>query len=370
MRHSFGWLAAWAVAGGVPALEAQEEQKETGPPLTISGYVTASYTYSSKHDGGTIVGRYYERHHDQFTLNAAKIALEKPISADKVSAGFRIDALFGQNAEVTKAAGLDLGTNGDLTQAYAVLNLPAGQGGHVQLRAGKYATPMGYEVIEDPVNPNFSEGNLFVFVENFTQTGMGLFADWPKVSFQLHVLNGWDVVKDNNSRKSFMARLGLTPSPAVSLAFLGYVGAEQADTTNHRYGGEFLGTFKVSPRVSLVGQFDYGAEEGLLAPSTDKATWWGGSVWVVADLSPKTQLAVRGDLVNDKNGVRTSNYFYPAAAARKFGSGTATLTIKTVEHLLIRPEVRFDHSNQADYGPAATPSKNQVTFALGTSYLF
>ena len=80
------------------------------------------------------------------------------------------------------------------------------------------------------------------------------------------------------------------------------------------------------------------------------------------------ELAVRR--INDKDGVRTSNYFYPPATSRKFGSGTATLTVRSIKNLLIRPEVRVDFSDLEDYGPAGDASKSQVSVALGTSYIF
>ena len=94
------------------------------------------------------------------------------------------------------------------------------------------------------------------------------------------------------------------------------------------------------------------------------------SGWLVFDASPALGIALRGDYVNDKDGVRTSNYFYPPATSRKFGSGTATLTVRSIKNLLIRPEVRVDFSDLEDYGPAGDASKSQVSVALGTSYIF
>ena len=135
-------LAALALAGiAVPAaaqdtvnvvvndtLVVEEKQAENeGSGITFSGYVTGSYTWASKHDGGTIVGRYYERNYNQFTLNAVKLVVEKAVETSKVDAGFRVDGLFGQNAEVTQAANFDLGEDGDITQAFVTLNLSTGK---------------------------------------------------------------------------------------------------------------------------------------------------------------------------------------------------------------------------------------------------
>jgi hypothetical protein len=346
-------------------------------PVNLSGFVTASYTYATRHSGSQIVGRLYDRFHDQVELNAAKVVLEKPVATDQWSAGARVDLLFGQNAAVIKSAGLNLGEHADLTQAFATVNLPAGAGKYVQFKAGKLATLMGLEVIEDVANPNLSEGNLFVYVENFTNTGLRLdVKPGAALDFQLALINGWDVVEDNNTKKSVMGRLGWTPTPTTTLGLLGYVGNEKpavAGTTpsGDRYGGEVLLTQKAGKQATLVLQGDYGEEQDALGPGL-KATWWGASLWATYDVSPALTVALRGDYVDDKNGFRTSGALgYPANARNKFGSGTLTLNIKRWDSALIRPELRYDRSNLAAFEDSdGGLHKEQFTFALGASYLF
>jgi hypothetical protein len=364
-----------ATAGADSALPAA---KAAAPlPATLSGFVTASYTYSTRHSGAQIVGRLYDRFHDQVELNAAKVVLEKPVATDKWSAGAAVHLLVGQDAAVIKSAGLNLGDQADLTQAFVTVNLPAGEGKYVQVKAGKIATLMGLEVIEDVINPNLSEGNLFVYVENFTNTGLRVdVKPGPAVDFQLAVINGWDVVEDNNTKKSVMGRLGWTPTPATTLGVLGYVGNEKAAVagttpSGDRYGGEVLLTQKAGPRTTVVLQGDYGEESDALGPGL-KAKWWGASLWATYDLSPALAVALRGDYVDDQNGFRTSGVLgYPANARNRFGSGTVTLNIKRWESALIRPELRYDRSSLAAFEDSDGGfHKDQFSFALGASYLF
>src|SRR5262245_10808990 len=281
-------------------------------PVTVSGFATGSYTYTTRHGSGNqIVGRLYDRFHDQAELNAAKVVLEKPVATDKVDAGAAVHLLFGQDAAVIKSLGLDLGTHADITQAFVTLNLPAGPGKYVQFKAGKMATLMGLEVIEDVANPNLSEGNLFVYVENFTNTGLRLDAKpADQVDFQLAVFNGWDVVEDNNTKKSVMGRLGLTPTATTTIGLLGYLGNEKAAVdgvtpSGNRYGGEVLLTRKAGPKATVILQGDYGEESDALGPGLT-AKWWGASGWVTYDVSPILSVALRGDYVDDKDGFRTS----------------------------------------------------------------
>src|SRR5262249_46710319 len=147
-------------------------------------------------------------------------------SAENWDAGYRADLIFGQDAHLIQSSGLSLGNEGDLEQIYATVNVPVGRG--LQVSFGKMVTLMGVEVIEETVNPNWSEGNQFLYVENFTGTGAQLaykFSD--KVDAEFRILNGWDVVKDNNNALSYMGRVGFTPNDKVMLAVVGYGGPEQ-----------------------------------------------------------------------------------------------------------------------------------------------
>ena len=351
-----------------------------GPKVNISGFVTASYTYSTRHTGGAgspIVGRLYDRFHDQVELNAAKLTLDKPVATDKWDAGAHVDLLFGQNPAVIQSAGLNLGTNGDIEQAYATVNIPAGDGKYVQFKAGKLVTLMGVEVIEDVVNPNLSEGNQFIYVENFTNTGLRMdVKPAAQVDFELALINGWDVVQDNNSKKSFMGRIGITPDALTTVALVGYLGNEKAAVggvtpSGNRYGGNLVVTRKIGSKTTINLQGDYGEEKDLPAVG-ETAKWWAAGLWAAFDVSPVLNVALRGDYMDDKNGARTSGVLgFPVNTGQKFGSGTVTFNIKRWDSVLIRPEIRYDRSNLLVF-PATdgTLRKDQLTFALGTSYLF
>jgi hypothetical protein len=229
------WLAR-ALPPAAPLALAAQGADSSANAVKVSGYVTSSYVSASKPTGRAIVGRLYDRFQDQVMLNAVRISLEKPVATDKFDAGFRVDALFGQNAPQIWSNGLHLGDQGDLPQAFVTLN----------------------------------------------------------------------VVEAIHNGKSFMGRLGVTPSDQAALAFLGYYGPEQpGNTRNKRYGGEFIGTFKPASAATLNAQFDAGGEQGIGSGGAD-AKWWGAGLWGAFDLDPKLALALRGDYIDDRDGVRTS----------------------------------------------------------------
>src|SRR6266704_1433312 len=227
----------------------------------LTGFAEGSYAYSGRSVGDTaIVGRLYDRLQNRFMLNALAVVLDKPYDPTKFSAGFHTEVLVGQDASVIQSNGFfGPGTPADVPHLYVTLNVPTASGNGLQFKVGRIPTLLGLEVIETYANPNWSEGNQFIYVENFTGTGLSVetkFSD--HVDAQFRVINGWDQVGDNNGRKSLMGRVGLYPDALTSLGVVGYWGAEEAnDNTATRYGFEGLLWRKLGKAAVWV-QGDYG----------------------------------------------------------------------------------------------------------------
>jgi hypothetical protein len=338
--------------------------------LKFSGYVESAFNVSNRANARAITGRLYERTSNQFSLNALKLSVDRPYDAAKMDAGFHADVIFGQNAPVLQSAGFSLGPNGDVYQLFGTLNFPTANGNGVQVKVGRMATFLGLELIETPLNPNVSIANQFIYVENFTQTGLSVEHRFNQfVDAQFRVMNGWDQVQDANGRLSYMARIGFAPDTKTSLAFVGYTGPEQADNnTAARSGLELLASRRIGNVTSYV-QGDYGHEQrnSALPDSTRDASWWAAGTWVVIDASSKMSVALRGDYLVDRMSARTGAAFgIVGAPGHRLSSATGTLNIKTVPNVLIRPEVRYDRSNQFVFAAR----REQVTFGLSATYVF
>ena len=339
----------------------------------LTGFAEASYAYSGRSIGDSaIVGRLYDRLQNRFTLNALAVVLDKPYDPAKFSAGFHGELLLGQDATVIQSNGFNLGAQADLPHLYVTLNVPTASGNGLQFKLGRIPTLLGLEVIETYANPNWSEGNQFIYVENFTGTGLSVetkFSD--HVDAQFRVINGWDQVVDNNTHKSLMGRVGIYPDALTSLGVVGFWGPEEPnDNTANRYGVDGLFWRKVGSAQVWV-QADYGQEQAnaALPDPTQDAKWWAVGAWVTNDFSSTLGLALRADYVNDENGARSSFnglVGFPANTGQKFGSGTATLNIRSWPNAVVRPEIRYDRSTL----PAFAGKKDQITVALGVAYLY
>ncbi len=354
-----------AAAARLPA----QANDSTALPVTFSGYVTTSLTSSNHAAASSIVGRLYGRRQNEFMLNVGNLTVDRAAPTDRFGAGAHVELFFGQDAEVIKSNGLDLGADADIWQAFVTLNLPGSDASHyVQFKAGKMATLMGVEVGEDVQNANLEVGSQDILLEPFTETGAELDGHFgANVDAELRLSNGWDQVTDVNTAKTIMLRLGLVPDPRSLVAIVGYSGAERPDSNGpKRSGVNVVLSRKVGSAASLAAQFDYGQEAGLAADG-NAATWWAAGVWATVDIASHLTLAVRGDYLDDRDGARTSGVLgFPVNAGQKLSSLTATLNIKQWRQALLRPEIRYDHSTL----PVFNGFHDQVSLAIGTSVLF
>src|SRR3989475_6352346 len=264
------WLLAPAALAAQTATSAPRDTADTKAdpaPLPagfkLTGFAEGSYAYSGRSVGDTaIVGRLYDRLQNRFMLNALAVVLDKPYDAARFSAGFHAELLVGQDATVIQSNGFNLGAQADVPHLYVTLNVPTASGNGLQFKVGRIPTLMGLEVIETYVNPNWSEGNQFIYVENFTGTGVSVETKFNNyVDAQFRVINGWDQVSDNNTHKSLMGSVGIYPDAATSLGIVGYWGPEDANITNANREGVDAVLWRKLGKAAVWVQGDYGTEQ-------------------------------------------------------------------------------------------------------------
>ena len=195
--------------------------------------------------------RVFDYQDNSVNIDAAEIVLQKAVEKPG-DAGFRVDAVAGAVARVASAAGLFQGQDFDLQQAFVSYVAPLGSG--LRFDFGKFVTHMGYEVIEgyDGWNDNATRSFVFGYAIPFTNTGLkASYTFGDELAGMLLLTNGWDVVKDNNSGKSFGAQLVWTPSKAVTVTGNYIGGPEQRE--HERDTGETSATSWASGRPPTDG---------------------------------------------------------------------------------------------------------------------
>lgn len=340
--------------------------------VEVSGIVDGYYSYNNNKVDMFTQGRAFDVRHNAFSLQLAKLTLNKANSKDD-PLGFRVDLGLGET--VDRVISVSDSSRNDATkhvlQAYASYVAPIGNG--LTIDFGKFYTPVGAEVIETKDNFNYSRGWLFAFGPYYHVGLRAKYAFNDKAALTGFVLNGWDNAFENNvddvAGKTVGFQLGLTPSKKFALTQTYLAGPEAplanvpavSARDNWRQIADTVATVYVTDKFTLLGNFVVGTD----ADNTgDRGIWTGFAGYFKYAFNNRFAFSPRFEVFNDKNGLRTG-------VAQTVKDITLTQEVKLVNNLLTRFEYRRDFSNQKFFTNSAGVAKdNQNTFTIGISYFF
>jgi hypothetical protein len=381
--------------------------------ITLSGYVDTSYTEQfggrgTGFGGDQALGHTFDVHNDNFNINAVKIALEKALpDKNDWAAGFRIDTIYGQDAEVLNAAsGYSSTSDFYLEQALVKFRIPVGNG--LDIYAGKFVTFLGYEVIESPANPNFSRGLLFTQTVPLTHTGV--YADYKfndvveaKLGIvdgnnfdispgnQTGVANGTDTANDYPfGGKAITGQVNITnPGKNANIceSFIyapgGFGGSTTPSVATGDNGpaviediwGNWSPTFVKDSALTLGFDLDFGyngasgdpfrgnngfgsgGNGSLEGNAPDTQEWWGAALYAQYKLNKVITLAARAEYVHEDGAINPQ--FNAATTGGSLAqenvdefSETLTASFAIWDNLLTRVEYRFDSVGSGSTGTA------------------
>ncbi len=167
------------LATGIISLPAvlQAEEKPTSvlsalSPTTLSGYVDTSAQWNMGTGDANVPNYAFggPGKADGFNLNVVKLTLERPIEpTDSWSAGYKVDLLFGPDANLLPTQSTGIAADFGVKQAYVALHAPIGNG--LDFKVGVWDTIIGYEVFDSISNPNFTRSYGYT-MEPTTHTGV------------------------------------------------------------------------------------------------------------------------------------------------------------------------------------------------------
>jgi hypothetical protein len=336
--------------------------------LAVNAFVSTGYVYNNNRPGtGANSYRVFDFNDNSFNLDVAELVVQ--IAASKPNdAGFRVDFAAGNSIpQITKTQDQNA-AQFDLQQAFASYIAPLGSG--LRFDVGKYVTHMGYELIEgyDGYNDNYSRSILFGYAIPFTHTGVkASYAFSSKVAAMVEVVNGWDLLRDNNRSKSVGAQLTLTPVAPLSV-LLNWIGGAELANDNHTNRNVFdvVAILKPTKTLTVGVNGDYGIENGTSAvnPGSD-ATWKGIAGYATFALTNKFSVALRGETFRDEDGVRLGT-----GTNATLSEGTFTPAYKFTDHVLLRGEVRYDKANQPILTERGTLADKQTTVGANVIFVY
>jgi len=426
VRGAAGWAAAAGIVAAMSAANAQTTTAPTAPaagsaptetPATPSapaapaaeapppGLWVNGIHLSAQLDAGIIAnpfrpatglnwGQLFTDHANQVQLNQLLLTANKPLDPKNSDYqwGFKVQFMYGSDARYTQFLGElnrvdpEQRYQLDVVEANVLAHLPWLTEGGIDLKAGQYVTPLGYETIDPSTNPFYSHSYIFQFGLPFKHTGA---LATTHVNDVLDIYSGVDTgtnttfgpLGDNNGAIGGIGGFNLTfLEGKLTVLALTHFGPDDATRALSpigfnangfwRFYNDVLITWKATDTWTFVTEANWARDGfGIVTPSgtvNKPVNGFGGAQYVSYALTETVALNARGEVWRDDNnffvasfpannsfvqfqqGLPTTVHTAPGANTT-YGALTLGVTWKPdvpapITGLLVRPEIRWDHA--------------------------
>ncbi len=414
---------------------AQEAAKKDEGKFSVSGYIDSYYNYGMQNSnynnvsGPSGAARAFDKTSNQFSLGL----VQTKFAYSNAKSEMVIDLAFGPNAA--------LGNFGNVPGLAGFIN-PVSSGGapygpatyltsmaikqayftykatdKLSFTVGQFGTHIGYEVIDAPVNYNYSLSNLFNNGPFYHVGAKVNYAFSDKFGIMVGLVNNWDNLYDYKTQKSGVAQVFFSPLDGwnIYLNWIGGYGDDQFKLPTNSidkssgYGAGVTGQagylfspagtgytrnlfdlttgYQVTDNLyfglnAAYGFYSFttskdsiGVDAGGATVSTESAVkgafkdktspgWYGAAFYANYKITDMIGVGIRAEHFNDDNGVRY--------IARTNNSLTLTTPITLADgHLIIKPELRYDVSSGSIYlSNEGGIRRDQTTIGLAFIYKY
>lgn len=403
--------------------------------LKVGGWINAGVTYNAaspdnKFNGPVTFGdRDSELQLNQFYLFAQRAVATE---GDSFDFGGRVDFMYGSDAIFTQAYGVpayDVHTAAHplnrnhwdlnllrhssrfydiaLPQAYVESYIPVGNG--LNVKAGHFYTPIGYEVVTSPDNFFYSKPYTFQYGEPFTHTGLlgnyTVDSNWSVLGGAVtgSATGGWDGGWDKQlgNWAGIAGATWTSDDKGTSYNISGTYGGISEHDSNAWGLYSMVLKHNITDSLHLVMQHDHGYANSVATPKGLKdAEWYGVNSYLFYDIMENLGVGLRGEWFRDNDGFRVCSPGRVAASTNVTGTGNALslaagpsntlatcqpanyfaftlgMNWKPVKWATIRPNVRYDWvdgTNKAtggSYRPFGNNKQDQFLFSTDVVLTF
>jgi hypothetical protein len=153
-------------------------------------------------------------------------------------------------------------------------------------------------------------------------------------SAQLHLLNGWQTIGENNRGKALGTQVAYAGErlSAIFNTFLGEEGS--GGEAGPRLFADVVATYEVTDALGVAASVDVGTQR---RPGRDAALWYAAGLNARVQVARPVALVARAEVFNDRDGLLSGT-------AQRLAEGTFTVEVKPAEHLVLKLEARHDRS--------------------------
>lgn len=325
---------------------AANSQDSTKSLPTISGSVDAYYRFDFAGKGNNLTS--FTNSNNSFELGMATLRVDHSIG--KVSA--TADLGFGRRA--AEFSYNDSGSLASVKQLY-ITYAPSDK---IKFTMGKFATHIGYELVDAVANRNYSMSYGFSYGPFFHT---GLKADVSlggKTAFMVGISNPTDLSSNPTSNQYVIAQLSTATKNDKLKAYLNYQGTSSPGFKLSQFDLVLLGAINSKFAINYDGTV-----QSRKFGTAKAQSWSSNAFYFNYDPTSTFGLTLRTEFLSDKDdllGLGGERIFIPTLSANF-----------KVSALTIIPEIRLDNAKNNIFEKSnGTLTKGATSFVLAATYKF
>ena len=335
--------------------------QDTSRHVVWSGFVDTyfAYDFGRPQDFDRVFTTQAERH-DEFNVNLAYVAAsltgERIRGRVALQAGTSVQVNYGGEPTVGAVSGATLSRH--IQEATAGARLAPS----LWIDGGVYFSYIGWEGWISRDNPTYTRSLVADYTPYYLS---GVHLTWqPRsnrgsspLTFQLHLMNGWQNVSENNHGKAVGLRVDWQPSSSVVLAYSNFIGNERPLGTPAvtRVFNQVM-MKAASGRLSMQGQVDYGREAGR--------DWYGLVAIGRETVAPTAWLSLRLERYSDPHQIIVVT---GTAAGLETTGASLGVDVGRPAGVLWRTELRGLHATSPLFPSHGVPDAARNNFVIVTS---
>ncbi len=269
---------------------------DTSTKIRLSGFVDTYYAYDFNRPGDA--DRLFTTQaarHDEANVNLAWLGVT--VERRKVRA--RVAFQAGTSVQVNYAGEPRDGAISGPDVARFIQEAVVGVrlADHVWVDGGIYLSYIGLEGWSSSDNPAYTRSLVADYTPYYLSGARLTWVATPRLTAQLHVVNGWQNISESNRNSAFGARLDYALSRSLTLAYANFIGNEQPRGTpaSLRVFNQVMAKGTLPNGTQLQGQVDVGQQGG--------SDWYGVVMIARQPLTPRVAIVGRVERYADPDQV-------------------------------------------------------------------
>ena len=328
---------------------AQSDSTAPKYSVTTSGSIDAYFRNSFSTPSGVT------NNLTSFTNTQQKLALG--MASFKVDQSFgkwaaTVDLGYGKRAE--EFSYNDNGLLANIKQAFISYNLS----NQLKISAGKWATHVGYELLDAPLNRNYSMSYGFSYGPFFHTGVKAEYAITGKTSIMIGIANPTDYVNATSSSKVIIAQLSTKLFEDKTTIYANYQGGNTG-------GSNSFSQFDIVINNALSSQWALNYDGTIYSAKNEQTTSWkSNAIYINYDPISNIGFTLRSEIFDDKN----------ALSAGAFGTSIFANTLSInykIKKMTLIPELRLDNAkNNIFFNSDNLAIGHNASFILAAVYKF